>query len=316
MQLCVYTALVGDYEQLNEQPVAAGSAIPFICLTDDPSLTSATWQMRQVSPVFAMDAIRSQRVFKLRPHLHLSDFDASLYIDNSVVLTKTPELIFERYLAASGFCLARHSFRGTVLDEFLGVSRQGLDDQNRIFEQLNHYTAICPEVLMEKPFWGGIQLRDHRSPLVRAMLEIWLAHVLRYSRRDQLSVNLAFRQAGLMPDVMDIDNDASWFHSWPTAKGRRHEVRGFQPGSAVIPAGARIRQLEQELGEQARQHEQAMDEQTRRIEAMCASRSWRVASLVSRSVKRLCHWGVEDGTGRAQPALTPTLSQGERGRSR
>ena len=71
LKLCVYTALIGQYEQLNEQTVAAHSVIPFICLTDDPDLKSESWQIRQVSPLFGMDPIRSQRDIKLRPHIHL-----------------------------------------------------------------------------------------------------------------------------------------------------------------------------------------------------------------------------------------------------
>jgi redox-sensitive bicupin YhaK (pirin superfamily) len=47
---CVYTTLVGGYEELNEQPIAQSSSIPFICLTDDPALTSNTWQIRRYPP--------------------------------------------------------------------------------------------------------------------------------------------------------------------------------------------------------------------------------------------------------------------------
>ena len=52
MARCVFTVLNGGYEALNEQPVAARSAIPFICLTDDPGLTSGTWQIRPFKPRF------------------------------------------------------------------------------------------------------------------------------------------------------------------------------------------------------------------------------------------------------------------------
>jgi hypothetical protein len=68
-------------------------------------------------------------------------------------------------------------------------------------------------VLKEKPYWTAILPRDHRDHKVRAMLEIWKAHVYRYSCRDQLSVNLAFRLAGLTPVALPIDNHASWFHT-------------------------------------------------------------------------------------------------------
>jgi len=61
---CVYTALIGNYEKLNEQPVARQSGIPFICLTDDPKLSSETWRIVQVSPLFRADPVRSQRLLK------------------------------------------------------------------------------------------------------------------------------------------------------------------------------------------------------------------------------------------------------------
>jgi hypothetical protein len=252
---CVYTALLGGYENLNEQPMARQSKIPFLCLTDDPDLRSDTWQMRVVAPAFVMDYARSQRDFKLRPHIHLPEFDLSLYIDNAVLLTQPPEKIFERYPLKAGFGLAKHSFHDSLLVEFLEVAKRGLDDQGRVFEQLNHYSLACPEILDERHYWGGILLRDHRDPKVRAMLEVWYANVLRYSRRDQLSVNMAFRQAGLTPDVMDIDNLASWFHAWPITVGRARD-RGQV--SSVVPFGpqvARIRELEQQLAESQRLQE-------------------------------------------------------------
>jgi hypothetical protein len=278
-RLCLFTTLLGQYEELNEQPVAAGSTIPFLCLTDDPDLRSDSWQIKQVAPVFGMDPIRSQRDLKIRPHVHLPDFDASIYIDNSVLLTEPPERLFERYNPVSGFCLPRHSFRDSVLDEFVAATRLGLDDQSRIFEQLSHYSIDFPGVLEEQPYWTGILLRDHRDPVVRAMLEIWAAHVHRYSRRDQLSVNVAFRQAGLTPKVMDIDNHASWFHSWPhkVGRGRAREMSG-RAASSGTPV-AQHPQLEQELATQAQ-----------RQEVLLAVPTWRVAALLGTWAGRHPHF--------------------------
>jgi hypothetical protein len=286
--------MIGRYEQLNEQPEAAASDIPFLCLTDDPDLRSETWQIRHVSPVFGMDPIRSQRDLKIRPHVHLPDFDSSLYIDNTVLLTVPPERLFERDFVSSGFSLPHHSGRSTTLDEFLEVSRLGLDDQGRIFEQLNHYTVDCPEVLEEKPYWTAILLRDHRSSAVQTMSEIWAAHVHRYSRRDQLSVNIAFRRACLTPDVMEIDNQCSWFHTWPHIREREREKGMRLPSASFSPPGARIRQLEQRLSEQAQQHEKVLFEQAQQREALLASPSWRVARAISRCARyfpRLARFG-------------------------
>jgi hypothetical protein len=246
---CVYTALIGRYERLNEQPVAARSAWPFICLTDDPTLRSDTWQVRLVQPVFAMDPVRSARELKIRPHLHLADVDQSLYIDNSVLLRAPPEAIVARHAGDAPMALPRHSYRDSTMDEFLEVSRLGYDDQGRIFEQLNHYLLACPEVLAEVPYWTAILWRDHRHPQVRDMAERWAAQVHRYSRRDQLSVNAALAWAGLSPAVIDIDNRQSWCHGWPVTPERDRDAGPRLAGRSLLPLPAQLHQAQQQLAQ-------------------------------------------------------------------
>jgi hypothetical protein len=245
-KVCVYTCLIGDYEPLNEQPVARASKFPFLCLTDDAELRSKTWQMVRVEPLFAMDPIRSQRMLKLLPHRFLPGFDSSLYIDNSIVLTRPPEEILDRYFRSSDFILPSHSYRDTVFDEFLEVASVVLDDPARIFEQLNHFALTNPDILLERPYWAGILMRRHRADKVQRALELWAAYVQRYSRRDQLSANMAFDVAGLKPQRIEIDNFHSWFHVWPHI-GNRDRNRGMQrPGASLEPIIARLRTLEGE----------------------------------------------------------------------
>jgi hypothetical protein len=246
-RLCVYTALVGDYEQLNEQPAAKNSDIPFICFTDDAQLRSDTWEVRQISCLLHNDPIRSQREIKLRPHEYLPEFEASLYIDNSVLLIEQPEAVFQKYFPASGLALPGHSYRQNVTDEFLEVYKLGFDDHARILEQLNHYALSWPEVLDEKPYWGGIQLRNHRNAQARALLDLWMIHVLRYSRRDQLSINYVAHQLGFKPDMIEIDNNVSWFHNWPLERRRVRDKGLRSPLASLAPTVARIRMMEQEI---------------------------------------------------------------------
>lgn len=273
---CVYTVLLGGYERLNEQPVAARSSLRFICLTDDPGLGSDSWEIRQVAPVFARDPIRSQRDLKLRPHLHLPGFARSVYIDNSVVLKERPETLLDMASdAPDGLLMPPHSYRETVLDEFLEVARLGLDDQARIFEQLNHYLLTCPEVLEERPWWSAIMVRDHRRARLRAALDAWALHVMRYSRRDQLSVNMALRMAGIRPMPLRVDNYASDLHTWPHVPDR-DRMRGERDiARSMMPVVARLRAAETEAAARAQQAaaatEQAAEEAARaaaRLHAM------------------------------------------------
>jgi hypothetical protein len=292
-RFCVYTALIGTHERLNEQPAAAKSRIRFICLTDDPNLRGESWEMRHVQRIFEMDPFRSQRDFKIRPHFHLPEFDASLYIDNSILLKEPPESLFELFEKGSGLCLPTHSYRDTVLDEFLAVAELGLDDQSRVFEQLNHYMIDCPDVLQQRPHWNGLLLRDHGNATVRATLDLWMAHVHRYSRRDQLSINVALQRSGLSPQVLQIDNYESRFHSWPHTQGR--EVASRRPQVSLCPPGARIRELEQQLAARTQELEQQLAARTQELEqqlaAIWASTSWRITAPL-RTAAQLSYVGA------------------------
>ncbi len=332
---CVYTALIGRYEKLNEQPVAATSSLPFICFTDDPDLKSDTWQIRRVEPLFGMDPIRSQRTIKLRPHEHLPDFDCSIYIDNSVVLKASPKALIEQYLGAKAFCLPEHSYRDSVLEEFLEVEARACDDPGRIFEQLNHYSLELPDVLEEKPFWTAILLRDHRNTQVREMLDIWVAQIQRYSRRDQLSVNYAFKRAGLTPGVLRIDNWESWFHSWPIGtESRAKTISGVANQFLSHPAArarvlardnaaksARVAELEAMLAEE-RHRRHALEETTTELaqavadqkfqnQALLSSTSWRITAPLrnvvgaARSFRRSAIQRLQP-TGQSAVQVVPT----------
>ncbi|ONG55969.1 hypothetical protein BKE38_07350 [Pseudoroseomonas deserti] len=202
---CVYTLLTGGYERLTEQPAAARSTLPFLCLTDDPALRSDSWQIRQVAPCLPRDPVRSQRAMELLPHRLLPDFDLPLDIHNSVLLTAPPEDRFAQLAAGQGLALPAHRCRDRLPNEFLEVSWPGYDDQGRIFEQLNHDQPACPEALAQPPPWTAILLRDHGDARMRRAMELWLAHVLRCSRRDQLSAGIALARR----DARDATGEAA-----------------------------------------------------------------------------------------------------------
>lgn len=287
---CVYTTMIGRYETLNEQPVAAGSALRFICLTDDPDLRSETWEIRLCRPALANDPVRSQRDLKIRPHLHLPDFDRSLYIDNSVLLKAPPERLLDLAAAApGGLLLPRHSERETVEDEFAEVEKRRLDDPARIREQRDHMRLSHPSVLRERPWWNAILVRDHRNAKLRAAMELWAQHVMRYSRRDQLSLNLALHEAGLVAMALEIDNNESEFHSWPHIPDRTPRLVPPDPPPAM-PAEiiAHLKALEAEcraLQQAVAERDQRLTGQGRMLdwlganrEAMLRSTSWRITA--------------------------------------
>ena len=286
---CVYTVLTGGYEPLLEQHIARQHDTDLICFTDRDLPAGSGWEARPLELVLPADPSRSSRRPKLLPHQHLADYDASLYIDNSVLLTADPAAMFDAYLPSGvGMAAFAHSWRKTLRDEFAEVVTVGKEASWVCAEQLAHYEATDPQVLAQRPIAGGFLFRRHGDPVVQEAMELWWVHVLRYSRRDQLSLPVAVRAAGLQVLVHDVDNHLSPFHEWPRAGNMLRDPAAGTP----LPSGPEevIAGLEADLA--AVRHELAtarLDEQARTdaavrvaveraVAELHASTSWRLTS--------------------------------------
>ncbi|MDI9276153.1 DUF616 domain-containing protein [Pantoea sp. EABMAA-21] len=249
---CLYTGVFGGYEKLNELVGAAkDSKIKKICFTDDENLTSETWEIRIVKPEFPLDSVRSQRMIKINPHKFLPKFKSSVYIDNTVQLTVDPLQLIELNCKSSNVSFPMHSFRNSVYEEFFAVIDSGLDDSARIYEQLNHYQIICPVALHRKPYWAGIIIRNHLERSVIHLMETWYNQILRYSRRDQLSLVYSELMTGTKINKLTFDNMQSEYHIWPIESSRHASKRSWSPslsgGMPIFEKIKKIKSLESDL---------------------------------------------------------------------
>lgn len=221
MRICVYTVLLGRYDSLIEQPTAAESDADFVCFTDDETLVSNTWQIERVTPYMPQDLPRSSRVYKILGHPSLDKYDVTICIDASVLLRSTPEEVVARFLAPDiDMGLAEHSYREMLMDEFDEVVRLNYDAPARVYEQLSDYATYFPEVLTARPLWGGMLVRRNTSDVTAAM-RVWFDQVLRYSRRDQLSLPFALDSSGIRYRAIPLDNFSSELHEWPVITDRK-----------------------------------------------------------------------------------------------
>lgn len=308
MKICVYTSLFGRYDGLIEQVTGTQGEVDFICFTDDATVTSNTWQVRVVEPAFRQDSVRSARLVKILGHPSLDDYDITLYVDASVRLREKPEVIVADWLRGDvDFALARHSYREQLLDEFDEVIRLNYDDRTRVYEQLSDYATAYPGVLERPPFWTGMMVR-RRSSELDTVMRTWADHVLRYSRRDQLSLPAALDGRRLLMHTLELDNFSSKYHEWPVIDSRR-VTQGKAPELPFGPLVADLRRarrriagleatetaLREELAmnaESLREAYRQLTEQAEQIRAMSGVRGaaghlWRsVGSRVTRRAAR------------------------------
>ncbi len=225
--LCVYTVKIGNYDSLLEQPVAAQSSAKFICFTDDKTLKSDTWEIRLIEPMLPADLPRSSRYPKICAHRYLPDYELSIYMDANVVLTAPPERVIDELFrpAACDMVCLQNDKSDSLMRELFAVVAGGYDDAARCVEQVNHY-YLSLHYPSDPPIWGGLLIRRHNAEAVIQAMELWFTHVLRYSRRDQLSFGYVAASLGFPYRALPLTNTDSGYHQWP-----RGHLRVRTPGS-------------------------------------------------------------------------------------
>ncbi len=182
----VYTVLTGYKENLRNPFPHNSLGYERICFTDNPELKSKDWSIILIDHHHLKEERESRRP-KLLPHRFLPDFEYSLYIDNTVNFKVDPLTILNHYIN-SDFSLIcfKHPWRDCIYDEGEIIIQSGLDDEYRVREQLDFYHSQgFPS--HNGLIAGTVLFRKHLDFKLIDLTEEWFEHVLRYSKRDQIS---------------------------------------------------------------------------------------------------------------------------------
>ena len=139
-------------------------------------------------------------MIKIMAHRFLSEYDASIYLDNTIRMVAPYEETFARLEgSASPMITFRHPWRSCVYQEAEAVKHAGYDDATLIDTQMNHYRSLAHPANAGLVA-GGMLLRRHDDRTLQAVMEQWFHQVCRYSYRDQLSFNAVARTMGFEPN--------------------------------------------------------------------------------------------------------------------
>lgn len=228
-QNVVFTALFGQYESLNELTILKDPSTRYVCFTDDSSLTSKTWEVIVVESKIRENPARSSREIKMLGHKFFPEGTKSLYVDNTVRLKVDGSIVLEKWLEESNIAFMRHYSRKTVRGEFFACTAYGLDDQSKIWNQFKYYKQNYPAVLKQRPHWGGMIARVNSTETDRFM-ETWKQQFDKFTKRDQLSINVSSIISGVKIATIDGENDSSEWHEWPVHTNRNTIMRDKTSG--------------------------------------------------------------------------------------
>ncbi|MEZ5732885.1 MAG: DUF616 domain-containing protein [Paracoccaceae bacterium] len=201
MTLVIYSAAYGRAEPLNPAVFGAFEACRRVIFTDRTDIVLPGVEV-VVDPLDGLDPARASRRAKLMPHRYFPDAEWSIWLDNKSRLRADPSAVVSAAKAQSsaGFFAFPHAHRRCVYQEGQAVWENGLDDYDTVRERMRTYRAEgMPENagLIE----GHFILRRHHDPDIAHFGERWFEHVLRYSRRDQISFPYLAWKLGLHYEV-------------------------------------------------------------------------------------------------------------------
>lgn len=121
----------------------------------------------------------------------------SIWLDGSIRLNDgfNAEKVIETYLGDCDFAVMKHPERDCVYDEAVACAKWNKDNPHLLAEQSVEYDRAG-----HPRHWGlyetGVMLRRHTREVNR-ICEHWWAEIMRYSRRDQVSLPFVVRQLGM-----------------------------------------------------------------------------------------------------------------------
>ena len=182
----VYTCITGNYDNLLEV-TQMDSDFDYICFTDNPSLTSDTWQIRLIDGLENLNNVRKQRYIKINAHKLLSEYDLSIWIDGNIQLLGNLNDLIEKY--HKGYMSTfKHPWNNCIYQECVGCMSIKKDNPLVMIKQTLQYRKEG------YPHNNGLVetkmlIRNHNDHECIELMEAWWAELNNGSHRDQLSFN-------------------------------------------------------------------------------------------------------------------------------
>jgi hypothetical protein len=177
----VYTALFGDYDDLPDPTISADC--DYICFTDNPHLKSDIWEI-EVVPADKSGKMMN-RLYKIKPHDHFKNYQASIYVDSNIKILKDPVELIKKYLDNVNILAIKHVERDSIYSEGLSCMASGSEESSLILKQMFYYAGEgypANNTLTE----NRILLRSHNHPQVIDLMELWWKELNSWAKRDQL----------------------------------------------------------------------------------------------------------------------------------
>lgn len=184
----VYTCISGSYDSLKE-PLFVNPDFDYICFTDNKDLKSNVWDIRPIpNELSNYDNTRRNRNIKILPHKYLKEYDISIYIDGNITIKSNMNSFLNEYIKNNEIItLYKHPKRKCLYKEMEVCKKIKKDNAECIDRQKEYYlNEGFPEDFGLSQ--NNIIIRRHNNPTCIKIMEEWWSQLVKFSKRDQLSL--------------------------------------------------------------------------------------------------------------------------------
>lgn len=186
--LAVYTCISGGYDSLR-QPSAVRPGVEYLCFVPRGEKTCdnvGVWKIVEFeSP--ASDPVIKSRYPKMMPHLFLSQYDFSLYVDANVGIVSDGlyDMLEGKMASGSRFSAPSHPINDCAYDEAEFVVKCSKDT---LWHVLRTVRFLKKERFPRHfgLYENGVIFRRHNIKEVMAVDSLWWKLFVKYPKRDQL----------------------------------------------------------------------------------------------------------------------------------
>jgi len=193
-RIVVYTAIFGGYDLLLE-PRCAPKNIDYVCFTDNVNVKSNIWKIIPLNVERNLSVIKNREI-KILAHNYFPQYEYSVYIDGSFLITGDLTDLIKKYLANSNIACPKHPERHDIYEEAKACIELKKAEQEKVERLILRYKKEgYPE--NHGLTSNGVLLRRHNHPEVIKFMEKWWHEFCTGVHRDQLSFDYVSWKLGI-----------------------------------------------------------------------------------------------------------------------
>ena len=180
---CVYTCMIGGFDKIPKK-IDSPDEYDFFYITNQKNIIIKSSNVIYTS-FFHRSERRTNRFFKILPHLIFESYSSSIYVDANLILKEKSNILFHKLSDKVNFITFDHNKRKCLYEEVNECILWSKDSKHKLLAQKKTYRKKNMPVNYGL-FLGSVLIRNHNE--IINFSKFWWNQYEKFSARDQISL--------------------------------------------------------------------------------------------------------------------------------